>query len=89
MAEPALEKRDAKLRSSLREIVGESTKKAKSIFLMDGSRSQSAIVKEAGIDAGNLSRLIKALAAENLVSADEKKPLLLLRVPSTLFEKED
>ncbi len=86
MAEPALEKRDAKLRSLLREIVGNSGKKAKATLLMDGTRSQSTIVKESGIDSGNVSRLVKALATGGLISADEKHPKLLLSVPSAFFE---
>ena len=86
MAEPALEKRDAKPRSSLRTVVGGSSKKAKAALLMDGSRSQSAIVKESGIDQGNLSRLVRALAAAQLISADEKHPRLLVKVPFTFFD---
>lgn len=86
MAEPALAKRDAKLRSSLRTVVGSSGKKAKAALLMDGSHSQSAIVKESGIDQGNLSRLVKALAAAQLIAADEKHPSLLLKIPPTFFE---
>lgn len=86
MAEPALAKRDAKLRSSLRTIVGSSEKKAKATFLMDGTRSQSTIVKESGIDNGNLSRLVKALGAAQLISADQKHPTLLVKIPPTFFE---
>jgi hypothetical protein len=56
IAEPALAKRDAKLRASLRTVVGSGAKKMKAVLLMDGTRSQSAIVKESGIDQGNLSR---------------------------------
>ena len=59
LAEPELSKRDAKLRSSLRSVVGSSGMKAKASLLMDGSRSQSAIVKESGMNQGNLSRLVK------------------------------
>lgn len=62
MAEPALAKRDANFRSSLRTVVGRSGGKAKAVQLMDGSRSQSEIVKEGAIDAGNLSRLVNSLA---------------------------
>jgi DNA-binding MarR family transcriptional regulator len=88
MAEPVLAKRDAKLRASLRSLVG-SGKKAKAALLMDGSRSQSAIVKEAGIDPGNLSRLVRTLAAAQLISADEKHPRLLVKVPSAFFDGEE
>jgi hypothetical protein len=80
IAEPALAKRDAKLRSSLRTVVGASSKKAKALLLMDGSRSQATIVKEAGIDKGNLSRLVKDLAAAELIFSDQKQPRLLLCV---------
>lgn len=89
MAEPTLAKRDAKMRSSLRDVVGNSGKKAKAVLQMDGMRSQSAIIKESGIDQGNLSRLVKALAAAQLISADEKHPRLLLKVPSTFFDGDD
>lgn len=89
MAEPALSKRDAKLRSSLRTVIGRSGKKVKAVMLMDGTRSQSVIVKDSGMDQGNLSRLVKALAAAKLISADEKHPKLLVRVPPTFFDGDD
>jgi DNA-binding MarR family transcriptional regulator len=88
IAEPALAKRDAKLRSSLRDIVGGSEKRAKAVQLMDGSRSQATIAKEAGFDQGNVSRLVKALAAADLISTDEKLPKLLLKVSSRFFEED-
>ena len=86
MAEPALAKRDAKMRASLRTVVGSSGKKTKAALLMDGTRSQFAIVKESGIYQGNLSRLVKALAAAQLICADEKHPSLLVKVPPTFFD---
>ncbi len=89
MAEPALAKHDLKMRSSLRVVVGDSGKRAKAAMLMDGTRSQSAIVKESGMDQGNLSRLMKALAAAKLISADEKHPRLLVRIPLTFFNEDD
>jgi predicted transcriptional regulator len=89
MAEPALAKRDAKLRSSLRMAVGESSKRAKAVLLMDGSRSQSTIGKESGIDPGNLSRLVKSLVSTQLISADEKHPRLLVKVPAKFFDGDD
>jgi len=89
MAEPALAERDKKLRSSLRDVVGRSARKAEAILLMDGSRVQSAIVKESGIDQGDLSRLVKTLAAEKLISADQKHPKLTLKVPASFFEQKD
>ena len=86
MAEPALAQRDAKLRSALRTLVGGSTKRASLALLMDGTRSQSTLAKEAGIDSGNVSRFVKALAEAKLISADQKHPHLVLKVPSTFFE---
>jgi DNA-binding MarR family transcriptional regulator len=89
MAEPAIAKRDARLRSSLRAVVGSSGKKAKAVQLMDGARSQSVIAKQVGIDTGNLSRLVKALSAAQLISADERSPKLLLKVPANFFDEQD
>lgn len=89
IAEPALATRDAKLRSSLRSAVGSSAKKAKAALLMDGTRSQSMIAKESGMDSGNVSRLVKALAAAHVISADEKQPALQLKVPPYFFDGED
>jgi hypothetical protein len=39
IAEPALEKRDQKLRKSLLEVVGKSKSRASAVLLMDGQRS--------------------------------------------------
>lgn len=89
MAEPALARRDAKLRSTMRSIVGRGQKRTKAALLMDGSRSRSAIMKESGIDQGDLSRMVKALAAAQLISADEKQPRLLVKVPPTFFGGDD
>jgi hypothetical protein len=89
IAEPELARRDAKLRSSLRTVVGGSGKKAKAVLLMDGSRPQSAIVQESEIDRGNLSRLVKALVDAQLISADEKYPRLLVRISSNFFDRGD
>jgi DNA-binding MarR family transcriptional regulator len=85
IAEPALAKRDAKRRASLRNVIGSSDRKAKAALLMDGTRSQSAIAKESGIDQGDLSRLVKALVAAQLLAADAKTPKLVLKIPSTFF----
>jgi DNA-binding MarR family transcriptional regulator len=87
IAEPALAQRDAKRRSSLRAVVGDSEKRAKAVGLMDGSRSQSAIAKEVGLDPSRVSRLVKALAAAGLISDDEKHPMLMIRVPATFFDE--
>ena len=86
IAEPALDKRDAKLRSILRTTVGGSRKKAQAVLLMNGVRSRGEIISESRIDAGDLSRLLKALAANNLIGADERKPKLLVTIPSNFFD---
>lgn len=88
IAEPEIAKRDQKRRSSLRAVVGAGAKKAKAALLMDGSRLQSAIVKESGMDTGNLSRLVKALAAAELIAKDQKYPKLLLKVPANFFNQD-
>ena len=85
MAEPALAKRDEKLRDALRDIAGNGRKSAAAVTLMDGSRTQSTIAKEAQIDKGQLSRLVRALAKASLVTADERHPKLALSVPHNFF----
>jgi len=87
IAEPTLAKRDAKLRSSLRVLVGSSEKRAKAVFLMDGTRSQADLVKATGSDQGNLSRFIKSLAESKLISSDQKKPKVLVTVPPNFFDE--
>lgn len=89
LAEPALAKRDAKLRSALRSIVGTSSKRIKAVMAMDGTQTQSALVKASGMDQGGLSRLVKSLAAEQLVSGDVRHPQLVLKIPSTFFDGDD
>lgn len=87
MAEPALAKRDERLRAALLDVVGAGKVKAKATFLMDGSRTQAAICKESGIDAGNLSRLVKALRTNGLIGTDEKHPKLAISIPPDFFER--
>jgi hypothetical protein len=84
MAEPALEKRDERLRTSLQQVIGKSRQKAEAVVLMDGTRSQTAIRKDCGIDDGNLSRLVKTLRAAELIGPDDKHPKLVFPVPSNL-----
>jgi hypothetical protein len=84
IAEPALARRDERLRASLQQIVGASKQKAKAVVLMDGMRSQAAIKKDCGIDFGDLSRLVKALRGAELIGPDDKHPKLVFPVPSNL-----
>jgi len=86
VAEPALAKRDEQLRAALLDVVGRSKAKAKAVLLMDGSKSQNAIYKESGIDQGDLSRLVKALAAKELIVAAPKQPKLVISIPPNFFE---
>lgn len=87
MAEPALAKRDEKLREELRSLVGKGQKKAAAVLCMDGSKSQTAISNESAIDKSDLSKLVRALEAKSLVGVNEKHPKLRLTLPSNFFEK--
>jgi hypothetical protein len=84
IAEPALAKRDERLRAALKLVIGKSKQKAEAVVLMDGTRSQAAIRKDCGIDDGNLSRLVKALRGAELIGPDDKHPALVFPVPSNL-----
>jgi len=86
LAEPAIAARDQKLRSDLRRIVGSSTPKANAVFLMDGSRTQRDIHREAPINEGNLSTLVKQLNVAKLLSDSGKKPRLGITIPANFFE---
>lgn len=86
IAEPALAKRDERLRASLLQVIGKSKQKADAVGLMDGARSQTDIRKECGIDDGNLSRLVKMLREAELIGADDKHPKLVFPAPTNLHE---
>ena len=88
IAEPALAKRDEKLRASLRSVIGKSKLASKAVLLMDGGRSQTVIYKEAGIDQGALSKLVKSLRAEGLLASDDKHPKLVIAIPPNFFDQE-
>lgn len=86
MAEPALAKRDERLRTALREIVGKSKQKAEAVALMNGTRSQTDIREDCSIDAGNLSRLVKVMREAGLIGPDDKHPKLLFPAPANLLD---
>jgi hypothetical protein len=86
IAEPALAKRDERLRASLQELVGKSKQKAEVVVLMDGTRSQADIRKAAGVDPGNFSRLVTALREAELIGPDERRPKLVFPAPSNLID---
>lgn len=88
IAEPAIAERDRKLRSELRRLVGKSVSKANSALLMDGSRTQAEILRETGVNQGDLSTLVKKLSAGKLLSGDGKKPRLAIPIPADFFETE-
>lgn len=86
LAEPAIAARDAKLRSQLRQIVGRSAPRGKSVLLMNGGRSQSEIRAATGIHKGELSTLVKKLGEAQLLNGDPKLPLLRISIPSNFFD---
>jgi hypothetical protein len=86
MAEPQIAARDQKLRDELLRIVGKSVPGRKSVFLMDGSRTQMEIHKETGIHNGQLSTLVKQLYENKLLMGEAKKPKLAISIPSNFFE---
>ena len=87
LAEPAIAQRDEKLRTSVREIVGKSQLKRKAIFQMDGTRTQKEISHATGLDQGDLSKLVKALRANGLISPGDN-PCLTIPLPANFFELE-
>lgn len=87
LAEPAIAHRDKKLREMLRDIAGSASgKKAKAILLMNGTRNQTGISTECGIDRGDLSTLVKKLRAADLLKGDPKQPELTISIPPNFFE---
>jgi hypothetical protein len=89
IAEPALAERDKKRRTSLLEVVGKSKRKSQVVLLMDGSRSQTSLHKDSGMDQGDISRLVKALRAKELIKADEKHPELVISIPPNFFDNSE
>lgn len=85
IAEPQLAQRDEKRRAALRQIVGKSGAKIKVILALDGSQTQAELLKKVKIDKGDLSKLIKALRAAELLKENDK-PELAIEIPSNFFE---
>jgi hypothetical protein len=89
LAEPAIAQRDKKLREALRGIAGSATgKKAKAVLLMNGTRNRASIIKECGIDPGDLSNLLKKLSVAELIAADLKQPQLSISIQPSFFDGE-
>ncbi len=88
LAEPAIAQRDAKFRNELREIVGSSSQKQESVFLMDGSRTQSQIVKQTSVNQGHLSTMVSKMEEVGLLADGRKHPKLAISIPADFFEKD-
>jgi hypothetical protein len=86
IAEPAIARRDARLRGQLREIAGTSIKKQQSVLLMDGSRTQKEIIVVTAIHKGDLSTMVGKLDKAGLLTGEKKKPALSISIPTTFFE---
>jgi hypothetical protein len=86
LAEEKIAQRDARQRTALLEIVGTSAAKQKSVFLMDGTRTQAEIFREASVNQGHLSTMVGKLYKANLLAGDTKKPKLAISIPANFFE---
>jgi len=86
LAEDKIAQRDKKQRTALLEIVGTSATKQKSIFLMDGTRTQTEIHNATSVHKGNLSTMVGKLDEAKLLIGDTKKPKLAISIPPNFFE---
>lgn len=86
LAEDKIAQRDAKQRTALLEIVGTSAKKQKSVFLMDGTRTQKEIHTETLVNRGHLSTMVGELYDAKLITGDKKTPKLAISIPLNFFE---
>lgn len=86
MAEPQIAERDRRLRESLRQVVGRSANKQRAVVLMDGSRKQADIAKEADISKGQLSLFVGALTEVKLIANEDGRPRLRFVIPPNFFE---
>ncbi len=87
IAEPQIAARDQELRDELTRMVGLGQAKRKAVLAMDGSRTQTEIHKQTGMDPGNLSAFVKQLGKAGLLSGDPKKPKLAISIPTNFFEQ--
>ena len=88
LAEEKIAQRDAKQRATLREIVGGSKPKQKSVFLMGGMRTQTEIHNNTEINKGHLSTMVGKLEKAKLLVGDTKKPHLAISIPPNFFESD-
>ncbi len=61
---------------AITQIVGKGAKRLAAGKLMDGSRTRKQIAVESKIDAGDLSRFLKALKEDDLVDEEDGRPQL-------------
>jgi hypothetical protein len=87
MAEPLLEKRHKKFRDGIRAAVGKKQTARVAVLMMDGTRTQAAISKESGMDAGALNRLVKDLQAKSLCTMEGKHPKLAGKLPGDFWDQ--
>jgi hypothetical protein len=86
LAEEKIAQRDAKQRESLRQLVGTSPPKQKSVFLMDGANTQAQIRKMTGVNQGHLSTMVGKMRKAKLLAGDTKTPRLVISIPRNFFE---
>jgi hypothetical protein len=86
LAEDKVAQRDAKQRDSLRQLVGTSLKKQKSVLLMDGTRTQAEIRKTTEVHQGDLSTMVGKMHKAKLLVGDTKMPELAISIPANFFE---
>jgi len=86
LAEPAIAERDGKLRGELRNIVGSSVRKQRSVFLMDGTRTQKQIIERTRVNQGGLSTMVGRLESAGLLADGRKQPKLAISIPLNFFD---
>jgi hypothetical protein len=86
LAEEKIAQRDVKQRATLRQIVGSSLKKQKSIFLMDGKQTQKQIRTKTSLNQGHLSTMVGKMHKANLLAGDTTMPKLAISIPPNFFE---
>lgn len=88
LAEDKIAQRDAKQRIALREIVGASAARQRAVMLMDGTRTQAEIHREASVHKGDLSTMVGKLRRAKLLVGDAKWPKLAISIPRNFFESD-
>jgi hypothetical protein len=89
LAEEKIAQRDVKQRAALREIVGTSLAKQKSVFLMNGTLTQKQIRAKTTVNQGNLSTMVGKLHKAKLLEGDTGMPKLSISIPSHFFENHE